>query len=424
MKRLKSGSETESHKHELVKVLNEFGLNGMAILAMIRDAEEWTYDVGEAIVEQGKRSKHIYFLLTGSVLIEVQEHGDTVSMGERSAVTMLGEIAFFNDTPATATVSVAGKSPAIVYRLSYSHFSAIIGQYSDVRVTLARIGDMRMIRQLHGFIPYRMYMDMIGWRKDRFAIGRAFAEDLENSVNLVFKPALKENADILEVGDGPGLVSEILHESDPGMLDSLFLLVTELEESIANPGIARPSDFSRGGILKRTFDAIVAVQVFNVASRSVVDEQFKSAHRMLRKGGVLFAVKTQLLDITHDTGASGNLIFNSLEELVEKHWPGATGSKNLIETAFVDADLDPIMEWNHTFCGKAQAGALNIPSNADAEETVLLELLLQQAKAKLFDPEELHYRWLEWKAGTRGFQLMRSEKNPENAFFYLLLRKV
>ena len=214
MNKLKDVADTSQYRDQLIHFLNEYGLNGMAILAMTRKAEGHTCAPGEIIVEQGKRSKHIFFLLTGIVQIYVKEMGQVKSMGERGAVTMLGEIAYFNKTPATATVSVSGKSPAVVFRLSYREFGEIIERYPDVKGVLARIGDMRVIRQFHGFIPFRMFMDMIGWRKDRFAVNRAFAEYLENGINLAFKPLLKKDAKILEVGDGPGLASEMLYGSD------------------------------------------------------------------------------------------------------------------------------------------------------------------------------------------------------------------
>lgn len=424
MKVLKGGTKAEEYRNGLVQFLSEFGLNGMAILAMVSKSEVYTYAPSELIVEQGMRSRHVFFLVTGSVTIHVKEGGRDVSMGEQTAMTMLGEIAFFNKTPATATARVAGGKPAVVFRLGYGEFREIIDQFPDVQGTLARIGDLRMIRQRNGYIGYRMFMDMIGWRKDRFAVNRAFSEDLENAVKMVFMPRLKKTDKILEVGDGPGLVSEILFDSDPDKLDALHLLVGNLEPSIANPRAALPSDFLRASGIKQKFGAVVALQVFNVASRGAVEGQFRSAHSLLKKGGLLFAVKSQIVDIMHDTGASGNLIFNSLEELVEKHWPGAVGSNSLIDTTFVDADLDPIMEWNKSFCKKVAAGELKIPAKADKEEKVLLKLLMDQAKLSLFDPEELHYRWLEWKAGECGFKLLRSQKKPENAFFYHLLQKI
>lgn len=424
MKKYKNEAETYRYRNELVQFLNEYGLNGMAILAMIRESEVYTYAPGEVILEQGKRSKHIFFLVTGSVTIHVMDMGHDRAMGETQAMTMLGEIAYFNNTPASATAIVGGTKPALVFRLSYTEFAKIIVRFPDVKGTLARIGDLRIIKQLHGFVGYSMFMDMIGWKKDRFAMNRAFAEDLENAVHSVFVPALKKkNSSLLEVGDGPGLVSEILYESYPEMLDSLHLQVNFLEESIANPGVARPSDFTRANRIKQKFDAIVALQVFNVASRGSAAEQFKIAHDLLRKGGVLLAVKTQILPIMHDTGASGNLIFNSLEELVEKHWPGAAGSKHLIETTFVDADLDPLMEWNKKFCEKARLGKLKFSKKIDKEERVLLSLLLEQAKESMFDPEELHFRWLGWKAGEAGFKTLKSEKNTDNAFFFFLFRR-
>ena len=193
MKSLKRGNEAEDYRNGLVQFLSQYGLNGMAILAMVRKSEAYTYAPSELIVEQGKRSRNIFFLVTGSVTIHVKEGGRDVRVGEQTAMTMLGEIAFFNNTPATATARVADNKPAIVFRLGYDEFREIIDRYPDVQATLARIGDLRMIRQRNGFVGYRMFMDMIGWRKDRFAVNRAFSADLENAVKLVFMPRLKKS---------------------------------------------------------------------------------------------------------------------------------------------------------------------------------------------------------------------------------------
>lgn len=423
MKKLDDSPELQQFRTEMIQFLNEFGLNGMAILAMARIADGYSYAPGEEIVRENEHSRHIYFLMSGSAQIRVEGDRRGSSAGTREAVTMLGEIAYFNDTPATATATVAGKAPAVVFRLGYDDFSEILERFPDARGTLARIGEMRMIRHLHGFIAYRRFMDMIGWPKDRFAVNRAFAKDLDDTVNLVFKPLLKKNSRILEVGDGPGLVSEMLHGSTPDLLDRLFLQATHLESAIADPLVAQPSDFTRAQDLDEKFDAIIALQVFNIVSRHAVEGQFDIARGLLNKGGFLLAAKSQLLDITHDFGASGNLIFNALEELVESTWPGAIGAKNLIETSFLDADLDPIMEWNKAFCGAVTAGELSVPQGTNEEDRVMLELLLEQAARQIFDPEDLHYRWLEWKAHERGFKVLRCEKHEESAFFFHLLQK-
>ncbi|MCZ6627915.1 MAG: cyclic nucleotide-binding domain-containing protein [SAR324 cluster bacterium] len=423
MRKLKDGPETGEYRATLIQFLNEYNLNGMAILAMAREVVPYSYAPGEFILKQDEQSQFICFLLSGKVRILLKDKGRPKSVGTLEPVTMLGEIAYFNSTPASATVKVEGKTPAVVFRISYSSFTMVLERFPDVRATLSRIGDMRVLKHFHGFISYRKFMEMIGWRKDRFAVNRAFSQDLDFALGRVFRPAIKKNAKILEVGDGPGLVAELLYDSEPKILDNLSIQATYLEEAITNALTPQPSDFSRAHGLEERFDAIVALQVFNVVSRHAVEEQFQIAHSLLKNGGVLFAVKLQLLDIRHDSGTSGSLIFNALEELVEYTWPGAIGTKNLIETSFIDADLDPIMEWNKAFCRKAVAGKLKIPKSSSHEDRVMLNLLLKQVDSGLFDPEDLHYQWLGWKAEQYGFKSEASEKNTETAFFYQLLRK-
>jgi SAM-dependent methyltransferase len=413
MKKLKDTPELEALRGSLIQSLNDLGLNGRPILAMVRQAEPY----------QNHQANFVFFLLKGETEISLEEKGKTRVLGKSGPVTTLGEIAYFNKTPATATVTVSSKEPAVVFRLSYEDFGSIIQQHPDVRETLARIGEMRIIRQYHGFVSYSLFMELIGWRKDRFAINRAFAEDLENAVTLALLPLLTEGKRILEVGDGPGLICEMLHSAKPELLDNLFVQATHLEEAIFSPLEPQPSDFRRARRLKERFDIIIALQVFNVVSRSGVNDQLEVADRLLQPGGFLFSVKSQLLDVRYPAKNSGEMLFDDLEVLAKKVWPGSMKANHLIETTFLDADLDPEMEWNQAVCEKAAAGKLEIPASVDEEEKFMLSLLLGQAGQRVFDPEKLHVEWLEWKAKQKGFALRKTAANPENSFFYQLLQK-
>ena len=125
----------------------------------------------------------------------------------------------------------------------------------------------------------------------------------------------------------------------------------------------------------------------------------------------------------HNLAAGEHGVFDYLEVLVEKFWPGALREKHLIDTAFFDADLPPEMDWNAGFREKVLAGDLEIPSAADEEEQLLLSLLLDQIAKGAFDPENLNFRWLGWKAPRHGFIEKRAEQHPEASFFFHLFVK-
>ncbi|MEE8396721.1 MAG: cyclic nucleotide-binding domain-containing protein [bacterium] len=421
---LEDKSRIAALRTELIAYLNASRIDGRAILAITRHARVIAVPPGEFIIRQDERDPHIYFMMDGETHVSLVEGGVTIDLGERSGKTMLGEIAFFNDTPPTATVKVIGDQPAILFQLTHEAFREVLERFPGIRATLVHIGDLRVISQYNGFIPYTMFMDLIGGRKDRFAVNRAFAADVDFAIGKTLLPLLDREASILDVGDGPGVLSEIITENEPERGNHLFIQATELEKAIFDPLEPRASDLSRAEKLAQTFDAIVALQVFNLAGPEELPHQFRLAAKLLADDGILFVIRSNLLDLRHPSGTGDSfLIFTALEELVAKVWPGPTAEKPLVETTFTDADLEPLMEWNRDFCEMAAEGKLAIPENVADEEEALLGFLLDQAKKHIFNPDELHFRWLVWKATEHGFKLEKSEKNLDIGFYYQMYRK-
>lgn len=99
---------------------------------------------------------------------------------------------------------------------------------------------------------------------------------------------------------------------------------------------------------------------------------------------------------------------------------GHGGVAALIQVSFIDADLDPVMEWNPSFCQAAQT--LAIPKALTTSEKGMLEVVLQQARRMTFNPDEVHFHWLAWVAGSHGFKMVSMEQEAEISFFYQLLK--
>ncbi len=49
-------------------------------------------------------------------------------------------------------------------------------------------------------------------------------------------------------------------------------------------------------------------------------------------------------------------------------------------------------------------------------------ILFQQAKARVFNPEEIQFHLLVWHASQFGFELEEHRQMPEYGFFYQLFR--
>jgi hypothetical protein len=420
---LENDPRHEQYQGAMMDFLNKYGLDAAAILGMARRSEAVHYQAGETVLEQGQFNKYIYFLVEGDLRIRLEGDGEARILGERTPVTLLGEISYFNGTPATVTVDVTAAAPAVLMRLSYDRFGEMLAMHPAIRNTLVRIGELRMISQYDGFIRYHLFMNMIGWKRDRFAVNRALFPALESAVRGVLMPRVNPQDRILEVGDGPGIVSELLAEIKPDLLPHLFLQATYLEEAITNPFHPRASDLSRAAYLREKFHHIVALQVFNTVPPHRLAEQFDLARRMLHPGGRLLIVKLRLLNIDRATGgADSRMLYQDLEELMERVWPTVLKDRPLIQVTFTDADLDPLMEWNPGFCRKVDSGEIALPKGIKTAERAMLSVVLRQAKGQLFNPDEVHFHWLAWNAAHYDFTLEDSAQQPEIGYFHLLLK--
>jgi CRP-like cAMP-binding protein len=423
MQVLQGDAQDAEYRRALIHFLNKFGLDAAASLGMSRVAEIVSFDPGEPILTQGKYDHFVYFLIQGNIRIHVQVENETRVIGERAPVTLLGEISFFNGTPATATVEPTAEAPAVLLRVSYPVFTEILEEHPGVRTTLARIGDLRVISGYNGFASFAFFMEQIGRKHDRLAVNRALFPALERTLRTVLLPRLEDHHRVLDVGDGPGIVSELLHDMRPALLPRLFIQATHLEDAITQPLEPKSSDLSRARFLRDRFHYIVALQVFNVVPPDRIEDQFALARNLLLPGGHLLIVKLNLLNLHYDSGtADTELLYKDLEDLLERMWPGHTEWRPLIQVSFTDADLDPMMEWNAAFC--RDAAHLKLPADVSKSDQALLEAVLDQAKRNVFSPDEVHCHWLRWIAGDHGFELVSMEQEPEISFFYQLLRMV
>ena len=424
MELVQDPSRIEALRGELIQSLKDFGFDGQAIIALVLKSEAVVYAPKEPVLQQGKREAFIFFLLEGKIEVTLSQEGKNRVIGSRDPFTLLGEIAFFNKTGATASVIVTEKAPATLFRLSYEHFEKIISDFTDVRAVLARIGDLRVINQYNGFASFARYMELIGWQRDRFALNRAVSGDLEFAVETVLFPHLQPGWRVLEVGDGPAIVLEMIHGAKPDMLPGLFLQANHLEDAIMKPRVPQASDFSRAKELKEKFDFVVALQVFNILAPEKVSEQLDVVRELLVPGGLLLAVKIQLVEVRYEFGnPSTSLIFADLENMIREIWPGAGKDLKLITTTFVDAALAPAMEWNPEICERVRAGEITIPKGIEEEKRLVLEQFLEQARRQIFLPDDLQLEWLIWKAAQKGFSLEKSDKNFETGFAYQAFRR-
>ena len=421
MKKVEDKTALTEYRNALMRFLTEYGLVAPAILSLARRTELMQYNPKEPIMIQGKDYDEIFFLVDGRIQISIYMKERNEVVGERGPVTLLGEISYFNKIPATANVHIAGREPAHVLTISYENFSQVLHEYPQIKPTLTRIGDMRVISQKDGFSSFTFFMDMIGWNQDRLAVNRSQLEYLADTVAQVLMPRLPADGNLLDVGDGPGIICELIHGLDPKRLEGLFIQATHLEEAILNPTLSYPSDFSRTKYLRKKFEAITALQIFEHLPPSKFGMQFEEARRLLKPDGHLLVIRLRVVDVVPASGAvDTSLIFDALSLLVEKTWPGILEEEDLVKISFVDADIDPMMEWNPILSGLAAEGKLNPAPDPETFDGALLKTLIEQAEQRIFNPEEILFHLLIWNASKEGFQLVDSKQSPEIGFYYQL----
>ena len=421
MKKVEDKTALTDYRNALMRFLTEYGLVAPAILSLARRTDLVQYNPKEPIMIQGKDYSEIFFLVDGRIQISIYMKDRNEVVGERGAVTLLGEISYFNQIPATANVHIAGREPAHVLTISYDDFSQVIHEYPQIKTSLTRIGDIRVISQKDGFSSFTFFMEMIGWKRDRLALNRSQLEQLEDTVSQVLMPRLSEGGKLLDVGDGPGIVCEVIHGLEPGRLNGLSIQATHLEEAILNPTLSYPSDFSRTKHLREKFEAITALQIFEHLPPRKYSAQFEDARRLLKPDGHLLVIRLRVVDVVPASGAvDTSLIFDELSLLVNKTWPGILEAEDLVKISFVDADIDPMMEWNPKLSDLAAKGELSPSPGPDTFDGALLKILLEQAERSVFNPEEILFHLLVWNASKEGFQLVESQQSPEIGFYYQL----
>jgi hypothetical protein len=209
----------------------------------------------------------------------------------------------------------------------------------------------------------------------------------------------------------------------PDLLPSLHLQATYLEEAIASPFVPRPSDLTRATYLRERFHFIVALQVFNTVPPNRITEQLQIARRLLLRDGRLLVLKLRVLSLQYPSGsADSSLLYRDLEDLMARVWPAIAVTGPLVQITFLDADLDPTMEWNPEFRVKVAAGEVELPKGLDSAERAMLSIIIRQARLRQFNPDEVQFHWLAWNAAKHGFRLEHSQQLPETGYFHMLLQ--
>jgi len=101
---------------------------------------------GDVLIEEGEHSDGLYLLYSGRAGVLHDSHGEKVKVSEVGEGTQLGDMAIFDDEPASATVTAL--EDCVAYKLPRQ----ALGHLMAYRRDMAKDIMMNTIRQLAGIV--------------------------------------------------------------------------------------------------------------------------------------------------------------------------------------------------------------------------------------------------------------------------------
>lgn len=92
--------------------------------------------IGDVIIHDGEPSSSLYFVESGLLLAYIQENGEFIELGNIRSGEYTGEISFFDEELATASVKAV--EPCTLYVLSKDDFTQLEKEYPSVSSNLMR----------------------------------------------------------------------------------------------------------------------------------------------------------------------------------------------------------------------------------------------------------------------------------------------
>ncbi len=138
-------------KEERLRQLTLFkGADDDAIRRLAAAADEVTVEAGHTLIREGLHHQEMYVLATGGAIVEI---GGT-KVADIPAGEFVGELSYFNRSPASATVTTSAESNVLV--IPYNQFEQILDDNPRlVRAIAAELADRldatdRRLKQLGG----------------------------------------------------------------------------------------------------------------------------------------------------------------------------------------------------------------------------------------------------------------------------------
>ncbi len=115
------------------------GLSPESLASVPGAGEVLQVKAGDRLIEEGQKNDHLYLVLKGAVeirLLENPERYSGVRLGTRKEGSCIGEYAFIDRKPASATVIAA--QPTELFKISYKNLEALLAGNNELGKALYR----------------------------------------------------------------------------------------------------------------------------------------------------------------------------------------------------------------------------------------------------------------------------------------------
>ncbi len=125
-------AKSDDAKHARLSGLRLFkGANEEAISHLASAADEVTVDAGHVLIHQGRNHRELYVIESGGAVVQV----DDEQVAEIPAGELVGELGYFTQTPASATVTTSAESTVLV--IPYNRFAQTLDDNPKLVLAIA-----------------------------------------------------------------------------------------------------------------------------------------------------------------------------------------------------------------------------------------------------------------------------------------------
>ena len=112
------------------------GVEGPDLQLMARRMTEVSFEAGVVVFREGEAGERLYVLLTGTMHVFVEKHGNVITYGRLGDGECFGEMALIDDSPRSATVKAETLSSCVT--LSKQDFLNLLDTQHSIALSMVK----------------------------------------------------------------------------------------------------------------------------------------------------------------------------------------------------------------------------------------------------------------------------------------------